>query len=253
MNCYGYARVSTDAQDNSLENQEQRIREFAEKEGVRLAGIFVDEDVSGSVPLRLRPQGKILWDALDPGDTVVFCKVDRVFRSVLDAAETVNTWQERQVRCVILDLGIDLATPAGRMFFHQLASFAEFERAMTGQRTREIAAYLKKQGRPYGGARPFGWQKVGRGRDARFEPLDSEREIAFRVLDLKEQGKSYRDIAWILAKDRTVKPGKKWTDTGKGVWYSVSEVHALCQAARLGFPVAPRAALLSAGKQGTPT
>lgn len=245
MNCYGYARVSTDAQDNSLENQEQRIREFADKEGVRLAGVFVDEDVSGSIPLRLRPQGKILWDALDPGDTVVFCKVDRVFRSVLDAAETVKTWEERQVRCVILDLGIDLATPAGRMFFHQLASFAEFERAMIGQRTREIAAYLKKQGRPYGTSRPFGWQKKGTGRCAEFVPLESERDIAYRVLRLHLDGKSYRDIAWILAKDRVTKPGKTWTDRGKGVWYSVSDVHGLAQAARLGFPIAARSALLA--------
>lgn len=253
MNCYGYIRVSTDDQANSRENQSDKITEFAEREGIHLAQIFVDEDVSGSIQLRRRPQGKILWDILDPGDTVVFCKPDRVFRSVLDSADTVHIWLQRQVRCVILDLGIDLATPAGRLVFNQMTAFAEFEREMIAQRTREIAAYLKKQGRPYGGARPFGWQKVGTGRDARFEPLDSEREIAFRVLDLKEQGKSYRDIAWILAKDRTVKPGKKWTDTGKGVWYSVSEVHALCQAARLGFPVAPRAALLAAGKQGTPT
>jgi DNA invertase Pin-like site-specific DNA recombinase len=47
---------------------------------------------------------------------------------VADASATVQIWQQRGIRAIIMDLGIDLATPAGRMFFHQLASFAEFER-----------------------------------------------------------------------------------------------------------------------------
>lgn len=248
MAAYGYVRVSTDTQDNSLENQQQKIRDWCEREDLDLVNVYVDEDISGSVPLRNRPQGRLLWDQMDHGDTVIFCKVDRVFRSVRDAADTVHNWQQKGVRAVILDLGIDLATPAGRMFFHQLASFAEFEREMIGQRTREIAAYLKKNGRPYGGARPFGWRKVGSGRDARYEPCEAERDLAFRVLDLVEQGYSFRQIVWLLAKERIVKPGKRHTDRGKGVWYGVTEVHGLAMAARLGFPIVPRSALLVSGR-----
>lgn len=249
MRLWGYVRVSTDDQANSVENQTEKIRDLAAKEGLELAGIFVDEDVTARIPLRNRPQGRLLWDSMESGDTICFNKVDRVFRSVRDAADTVHLWQERGIRCIILDLGIDLATPAGRMFFHQLASFAEFEREMTGQRTREIAAYLKKHGRPYGGARPFGWVKQGRGREAHYVPCEQEREVARRVARMAYEGMSYRAIGWALMRDRVVKPGRKPTDRGRGVWYALSEIHALAQAARLGFPICPRAALLVDAQQ----
>jgi DNA invertase Pin-like site-specific DNA recombinase len=250
---WGYVRVSTDEQDNSVANQKEKIAEFAAKEKLDLAEIFVDEDVTARIPLRNRPKGRIMWDAMNSGDTVIFNKVDRVFRSVRDAAETVHIWQEKGIRCVIMDLGIDLATPAGRMFFHQLASFAEFEREMIGQRTREIAAYLRKHGRPFGSARPFGWLRLGTGKDSRYVPCDSERETCSLVLRLQKQGLSFRQIVWELAKSRVTKPGKKPTDQGKGVWYCASEVHGMAQAARLGFPIAPRAALQVSAMQLTPT
>ena len=245
---FGYVRVSTDKQDNSVQNQEDKIREYAAKEGLEIAQIFVDEDVTARIPLRNRPSGRKLWDEMNRGDIVVFNKVDRVFRSVCDAADTVHVWQERGVRCVILDLGIDLGTPAGRMFFHQLASFAEFEREMIGQRTRETAAYLKKSGRPFGGARPFGWKRQGMGHDSSYVPLPDERALAYEVLEMVDAGQSYRNVAWHLMKNRRTKPGKVATDRRKGVWYCVSDVHALAQAARLGFPIVPRSALRAAGK-----
>jgi DNA invertase Pin-like site-specific DNA recombinase len=248
---WGYVRVSTDDQENSVENQREKIMDLAKKEDLDVAHIFVDEDVTARVPLRNRPQGRLLWDSMDPGDTLVFNKVDRVFRSVRDAADTVHCWQERGIRCIIMDLGIDLATPAGRMFFHQLASFAEFEREMIGQRTREIAAYLRKHGRPYGGARPYGWLKQGKGRDARYVPCLDERALAERVATMADEGQSYRQIGWTLMRERVTKPGKKHTDPGKGVWYSLSEIHNLAQAARLGFPIVARSALLGDVMPGT--
>ena len=250
---WGYVRVSTDDQDNSVQNQREKILELASREKLELADIFVDEDVTARIPLRNRPKGRLLWDAMEPGDTVCFNKVDRVFRSVRDAADTVHLWQEKGIRCIVMDLGIDLATPAGRMFFHQLASFAEFEREMTGQRTREIAAYLRKHGRPYGGARPFGWLKRGKGRNARYVPCEEEREVARRVARMADGGMSYRAIGWALMRERIVKPGRRHTDRGRGVWYALSEIHALAQAARLGFPICPRAALLVDAKPAMPT
>ena len=257
---WGYVRVSTDDQDNSVQNQKEKIAELAAREKLELAEVFVDEDVTARIPLRNRPKGRLLWDAMNPGDTLVFNKVDRVFRSVRDAADTVHIWQERGIRCIIMDLGIDLATPAGRMFFHQLASFAEFEREMIGQRTREICAYLKKHGRPVCGARPYGWLRQGKGRSARYVPCESERELARRVARMSDAGQSYRRIGWTLMRERVTKPGKTHTDRGKGVWYSLSEIHNLAQAARLGFPIVARSALLAdvtPGKQsgcsgGTP-
>jgi DNA invertase Pin-like site-specific DNA recombinase len=249
---WGYVRVSTDDQDNSIQNQIERIKEQAAKEGLPLAMIYVDEAVTGKIPLRNRPQGRLLWDAMSPGDVIVFNKVDRVFRSVRDATDTVHTWLDKGISPVILDLGIDLRTPAGRLFFHQLASFAEFEREMIGQRVREVQSYLRKHGLPRGN-RPYGWQRDRPGKGAKFVPLESERQLAERIVRMHADGTPYSRIAWALMRERVTKPGKKWTDAGKGVWYSTSEIHGLATAHAQGFPIVPRRHVRVGGTQDLPS
>lgn len=235
---FGYVRVSTSDQDNSVHNQIERITELAAKEGLQLHHIYVDEDVTARIPLRDRPQGRLLWDALERGDALAFNKVDRVFRSVSDASQTVKTWQEKGIRAIIMDLGIDLATPAGRMFFHQLAAFAEFEREMISQRTRDIFAFLRNSGRPVN-QRPIGWIRDKPGKGATFVPCQAERDVARQVMAWREGGLSLRQVWNRLWEARIAKPGKKWAEQGKGVHYGLTDIAALATAARLDFPMVP--------------
>lgn len=241
---YGYVRVSTGDQDNSVNNQIQKIQELAAKEGLQLQQIFVDEDVTARIPLRERPQGRVLWDTLESGDALAFNKVDRVFRSVMDASQTVHIWQEKGIRAIIMDLGIDLATPAGRMFFHQLASFAEFEREMISQRTKECLRYLHASGRPVN-QQPVGWVRDRPGKGATFVPCQTERDLALQVLAWRESGMSLREVWNLLWTRRVAKPGKKWVEKGRGVHYGLADIVCLEKAARLGFPVVPRRSLQS--------
>lgn len=233
---FGYVRVSTGDQETSVANQIERIQELAAKEGLTLEHVYVDEDVTARIPLRVRPQGKELWDRLDPGDAIAFNKVDRVFRSVADASQTVQIWQQRGIRAIIMDLGIDLATPAGRMFFHQLAAFAEFEREMISVRTRDCLRYLQTHGRPVNN-RPVGWVRDRPGKGATFVPCQSERDLAIRILGFRESGLSLRAIWNVLWAERIAKPGKVWSESGRGVHYRLTDIAALAQAAQSGFPV----------------
>lgn len=240
---FGYVRVSTGDQETSVANQIERIQELAAKEGLTLEHVYVDEDVTARIPLRVRPQGKELWDRLDPGDAIAFNKVDRVFRSVADASQTVQIWQQRGIRAIIMDLGIDLATPAGRMFFHQLAAFAEFEREMISQRTKECLRYLYAHGRPVR-QRPFGWVRDRPGKGASFVEYGPERELAQQVLCWRREGHSLRRIWNFLWERKVAKPGRKWAPRGKGVHYTLSDISALESAARLGYPTyGPHSAL----------
>jgi DNA invertase Pin-like site-specific DNA recombinase len=245
---FGYVRVSTDDQGNSAQAQTDKIKQYAEREGLELCHIYVDEDVTGKKPLRERPHGKVLWDAMEDGDSVAFCKVDRVFRSMRDAADTIHCWQQRGIRAVILDLGIDLGTPAGRMFFHQLASFAEFEREMISARVREIKAYLAANERPHGN-RPFGWMRDRPGKGARFVPCQPERDLAERVCSLLDAGESVRDVWLRLYKEGVTKPGRKVSERRKGVYYRLADIPALAIAARRGYPIVARDSLRAAEKQ----
>lgn len=226
---YGYARVSTDKQENSAGAQQVRIEEYSKQRDLPLAHIYVDEDVTGSMPLNRRPCGRELWDVVGPGDFVVFAKLDRGFRSMSDAATTLRVWQELGVTMEILDLPLKLSTPEGRLIFHQFAAVSQFERERIGQRTRDCMAYLRDQGKPYASTRPFGWMRKGK----EFIPCEYERETGSLVLALRSQGQSYRAIALALYDAGRRKPVKR---KGATDWYHVPCVRSLARAAAAGYP-----------------
>ena len=90
MKAYGYARVSTDEQEQSSENQIQRLSAYISSLGLECGGVFADEAVSASKnPMETRKEGKKLWDLLQPGDMVVITHPDRAFRSQQDSHNTL--------------------------------------------------------------------------------------------------------------------------------------------------------------------
>lgn len=128
---YGYARVSTRGQasdGNSLEEQERRLREAgAEK-------IYVDAFTGTKLD---RPEFTKLLSILKPGDVVIATKLDRVSRSASQGIALVDSLLERGVSLHILNMGLLNNTPTGKLIRNIMFSFAEFERDMIVERTRE--------------------------------------------------------------------------------------------------------------------
>lgn len=128
---YGYARVSTRGQasdGNSLEEQERRLTEAgAEK-------IYVDAFTGTKLD---RPEFTKLLSILKPGDTVIATKLDRVSRSASQGIALVDSLLERGVSLHILNMGLLNNTPTGKLIRNIMFSFAEFERDMIVERTRE--------------------------------------------------------------------------------------------------------------------
>jgi len=93
MPVYGYTRVSTDRQADegeSLGAQQRVIEGYAMMLGLTLDEIFVERGVSGSKPPRDRPEGSRLLAALELGDVLITPKLDRMFRSALDALHVLG-------------------------------------------------------------------------------------------------------------------------------------------------------------------
>jgi DNA invertase Pin-like site-specific DNA recombinase len=84
---------------------------------------------------------------LRAGDTLVVWKLDRLGRSVKGLVDLVNTLEAREVHFRSLTDGIDTKTPAGRFFFHIMASLAQMERELIVERTRAGLAAARKLGR----------------------------------------------------------------------------------------------------------
>ena len=77
--------------------------------GLMLAEVLVEEGVCGSVPVKDRPIGGQLFAKLQRGDIVIAAKLDRLFRSALDALKVVESLKGRGVKLHLLDLGGDIA------------------------------------------------------------------------------------------------------------------------------------------------
>ena len=135
----GYARVST--ADQSLEPQRRRLLEAGCYE------VYGDTGKSGAT--MERPELDACLRALQPGNTLVVWKLDRLGRTVRGLAELLHQLDEKGVRFRSLTEGIDTSTSTGRLMFHVIASVAEMERELIRERTKAgLAVATGRGGRP---------------------------------------------------------------------------------------------------------
>lgn len=143
---FAYARVSTVEQ--LTENQREQIAQAGYSVEKRR---YVEEQISGSVPASQRPGFVSLLDRLEEGDTVVVTKLDRLGRDSIDVQQTVELFQSRGVRLVVLQLGnLDLTSSAGSLMVKMLAAVADFERDLIIERTQAGLARAKAEGKRLG-------------------------------------------------------------------------------------------------------
>lgn len=202
MSAYAYVRVSTVRQaeeGESLETQTRMIAGYATMLGLTVAQTFTEGGVSGSVPLGERPQGKALLAILKPGDTVITAKLDRMFRSALDALGVLAELKERGVSLHMIDLGGDVTgNGISKLVFTILSAVAEAERDRTRERITEVKRDQRTRNRFLGGYAPFGWQ-IGEAGEL-VEVPEQQAAIA-RMRQLRGTGHSLRAIADALAAD----------------------------------------------------
>ena len=145
----GYIRVSTDDQADSgagLEAQRTAIQDQCTRRSWEL--IALHQDTASARSLAKRPGLTRALADLDAGiaGALVVAKLDRLSRSLLDFSALMERSRKKGWALVALDLGVDTTTPSGEMMANVLAVFAQFERRLIGQRTREALAVKRRQG-----------------------------------------------------------------------------------------------------------
>jgi putative DNA-invertase from lambdoid prophage Rac len=202
MAVYGYCRVSTAkqaAEGESLDVQRRQIEGYALMHGLALDGIVVEEGVSGSVPVAERPAAGPMFAKLAKGDVVIAPKLDRLFRSALDALKVVEELKARRVALHLLDLGGDISgNGLSKLFLTIAAAFAEAERDRIRERIGQVKADQKARGRYLGGKVPFGFRRGGPD-GGELVPYEAEQEAIREIVSLRAQGKALRAIAQAVA------------------------------------------------------
>ena len=145
----GYVRVSTQEQGESgagLDAQREAILREVKHRGWNLLEIC--EDVASGKSMDRRPELARAIQLVEDGSagTLVVAKLDRLSRSTVDFGTLLERARTGGWNIIILDLGIDLQTPAGEMVATVMASIAQWERRTISQRTRDGLSAKKRAG-----------------------------------------------------------------------------------------------------------
>ena len=168
---YGYARVSTAGQaasGNSLADQQEQLTNAGCQE-------IIVEQYTGSTTHR--PAFSQLLEKLQPDDTLVVTKLDRIARSAGEGINLINDLMDKGIKVHILNMGLLDSTPTGKLIANIMLAFAQFERDMIIERTQAGKA-IAKQKADFVDGRP------------RIPASQTD-----HALELLEEGLSYKQVA----------------------------------------------------------
>lgn len=189
-----YVRVSHDEQSKfgfSVQNQIKRLKEYAEEENLVIVEIYIDEGFSAGT--KKRPALQRMLKDLHRFEMIIFTKLDRFTRNVLDANEMVKEFIRYDVSIKAIDEDdIDTSTADGMFMFNLKVSLAQRELAKGSERIKTVFEYKVTKGQPLSGSVPFGY-KIAEKTDGTKEVVIDE-ENAPIVRDVHSHFLTYNSI-----------------------------------------------------------
>lgn len=157
-----YVRVSTDEQKKygySVRAQIDKIVNWCDDNGHTLIDIFNDEGyTAGNMK---RPALLEMLNRLKEFDVIVFTRLDRFSRNVLEANKMLEMLRAHGVNLISIEEDdIDTTTADGMFIFQLKVSLAERELKKTSERIKSVFEYKIKQGQAVTGCQPFGYKVI---------------------------------------------------------------------------------------------
>ena len=165
LRCAVYTRKSSEEgleqEFNSLDAQREACEAYIasqKPEGwILVPDRYDDGGISGAT--LERPALKRLLADIEARrvDVVVVYKIDRLSRALMDFAKLVEVFESRQITFVSVTQSFNTTSSMGRLTLNMLLSFAQFEREVIGERTRDKIAASRRKGMWMGGNVPLGY------------------------------------------------------------------------------------------------
>ena len=142
-----YARVSTSDNDQNPETQLMNLREFAEREGWQVFREYVDFAPATDIAHRIQWR-QLLEDASRRRfDVILVWRMDRAFRSVLDAANTLERLRTWKVGLrSYSEPWLDTTSPFGEALYYITIAYAQLERGILRERVKAGMERARRQG-----------------------------------------------------------------------------------------------------------
>ncbi len=162
--CAIYTRVSTDIQAekefSSCESQEEKIKSFIQsQDNWRIFKVYSDAGYTGANINRPAFQELLEDIKQNKIDIILVYKIDRLTRSPKDFYQLIEIFDKYNVSFISITERFDTSTPAGRLLRNIMLTFAQFERELTSERTRDKLLERVKKGMWNGGHTPYGYER----------------------------------------------------------------------------------------------
>jgi site-specific DNA recombinase len=168
-----YARVSTEdqAERQTIQTQLAHLRQYCSLYNLTITDAYLDDGVSGTIPLDHRPEGSRLLQDAEAGrfGAVVLYRLDRLGRDLRVTMDAHDALQGYGVALRSSTEQLDTSTPNGRMIFQIMGSFSELEKNTITERTSGGRRRVAGEGRYTGGPIPLGYDVD---EDKRFIPSE---------------------------------------------------------------------------------
>lgn len=158
-----YIRVSGEEQrihGLSLEAQQERLEKFARERGWLISGIYIDAAKTARKHLHKRTEFQRMIEAVKRNevDILLFCRLDRWFRSVADYYKIMEILQAHNCEWLTTDEEYDTTTANGRLYINVKLSIAQNEADIDGERIDVVFDSKIAHGTVVSGSYPFGFR-----------------------------------------------------------------------------------------------
>jgi len=222
-----YARVSSDeqAERGTIESQVEFAKKYFDlhgpSEGIEGYEIYLDDGVSGTIPLEERPgASKMMTDAKRGKFRAVYVyRLDRLARSTLHVLSAYDFFEKHNIALKSMTEAFDTSTSTGKFFMTMLASIAALERDTILERTQMGKERAARQGKWTSGPPPFGYRI---GLDGQLVVYEPEAEIVRLIFRLYLEGMKTVPIAEYLNSRNIPTPtcSKKTKNKSVGLWHA---------------------------------
>jgi site-specific DNA recombinase len=229
LRCAIYTRKSTeeglDQDFNSLDAQREACEAYVasqKHEGWAVAPDRYDDGgyTGGNMD---RPALKRLLSDVEAGkiDVIVLYKIDRLSRSLLDFTRMIELFERKKVTFVSVTQQFNTSNSMGRLMLHILLSFAQFEREIISERTRDKMSAARRKGKWIGGRPPLGYDIADKRLVVNTDEAEQVRAIFTMYLEEKSllrvaeilNGRGWRMKTWSTRKNRR-HGGGEWDKAG---------------------------------------
>lgn len=157
-----YARVSSEDQQErgTIENQTEFARKYCDLHQLDVVDWYLDDGVSGTIPLEYRDEGKRLLEDAKAGkfDLLLVYRLDRLGRSARIILNAVYDLEQNGIKIRSMTEPFDTGDPSGRFLLTILAGVADLERETILERMWLGANRAARSGKWLGGIVPYGYR-----------------------------------------------------------------------------------------------